>query len=216
MFNSLLIFINTSRLIPNASGLFLTSSAVYKYMIVGLALIGAYKIYKWTQLLAAKWSKRTPKTKQNKPNLTSSNQRKKSADNTESTSTSVSKDSSYNRIPLLSKKTPTESDMPRCKYTHKQPNNQRVIAQKIEELENSESLIGVATAAATAATVFLDHKRKNRCDKCSSRSKNEPQTSSTWKKVKKLCVYFSKLKACMILNLVWSLPILKFQSKINE
>jgi hypothetical protein len=38
--------------------------------------------------------------------------------------------------------------------------------RKVEEFEQSNSLIGVATAAATAATIYMDHKRKNCCGKC--------------------------------------------------
>jgi hypothetical protein len=183
MLNSLLILINTSRLIPGAGGFFpvdFFSSRVYKYIVVVLGLIGAFKIYKWTRFLISKWPKRpaAAKSRPAKPAGSSSQSKRSSAHG----SGNVSNNAGYKRN-ASSKKTPTESsEAPRHKFTFKPPvtpNPECAFKQRVNELENSESLIGVATAAATAASVFLDHKRKKRCcEKCYSGCKSEPQTAA--------------------------------------
>ncbi len=167
MFNNY-IYINSTR---NEA---VTPNFLLKYSIAFLALIGVYKVFKWLNCLLKFYIRRqqqnlTIPKKPKSNNLPSENRKRKA---------------SIRRRPNVNYRWPSDTDLsdeqenflrelPRVVPTRVNKRKTRPIndfnnfrSAKLKASTSSDSIMGVATAAATAATVFMDRRRHRCCGKC--------------------------------------------------
>ena len=163
MFNNY-IYINSKRdeTIPNI---------IVKYLVIFFALIGSYKVVKWlicifNFILLKKQQSLFDQKQYRSKNISAIKKRapaKKKLNPTFkwSTDTEIS-DEEEHLIPE------TPRILKPIYKKHSKPKNDFEFfkSEHLKTSTSSDSIMGVATAAATAATVFLDRRRLKCCGKC--------------------------------------------------